>query len=301
MLKLIRRPNEEAIPPSASGVGPAQICEVGEDNLVRVTWSGHQTPETAWAALAVYGAYTPEIGDRVLVSGSDDEGRYVIGVLQSTQADGQTREIRSDQGASAHLRDSEAGERIEIRDRDDQLMISFDVESGHAVVNVPNGDLALRAPEGYIDLAAGKGLRCASTGAIQFESRSSLGMTVRGSEPGERSAAVQLAPHGTVVSGNTVGVSAGSTDVRTRDARFTSETLTSRVANARISFGKLESIVGRLIARAKNIYRRVEGTEQVEAGQSRTIVKGTHTVRAKSSYHKTEGDVKIDGAHIHLG
>ena len=52
--------------------------------------------------------------------------------------------------------------------------MAIGVETGRATLNVAKGDLALSAPEGFVDLMAGRGIRGFSPGSVRLESVSPL-------------------------------------------------------------------------------------------------------------------------------
>ena len=305
MLRMIRKPEPEGGAPGA--VRKASVCEVSRDGgeldsgLCRVAVGQGRDRSFAWASIATVAPYRPEIGDQVLIAWEGHDEAYVIGVLKrSGRSEPARPQLRASSGASARLVDGEAGEEIQIRDREGQLVCAYDAEGGRATLSVPNGDLALQAPNGFVDLVAGRGVRCFSPGPVEFESRTGVGLRVRSSE-GKGPTGIQLSGRGMALASESLSLVVDQGQLRVKDMSYEGHALNSRVDRARVAFGKLESVVERMFARAGEIYRKVEGVEHVEAGQMRTRVEGVHTVEAQASHHRTKGDVRIDGAHIHLG
>jgi hypothetical protein len=64
---------------------------------------------------------------------------------------------------------------------------------------------------------------------------------------------------------------------------------------------RLETQAETVVAKATNVYETVEELSQLQAGRTRTLVKGTCLLKARDAFLKAETDFKIDGTQIHLG
>lgn len=96
------------------------------------------------------------------------------------------------------------------------------------------------------------------------------------------------------ISGREVAIEADRTSLTGRLFTVSADRI-GLVANA------IETAAGRMIERFRNLYRTVEGAQQVRAGRLRTQVEGHMRVRAGSLATKADGDVSIDGDKIRLG
>lgn len=85
------------------------------------------------------------------------------------------------------------------------------------------------------------------------------------------------------------------------DGAFSGVRFTASIAQSKLILGKLNTSVGRLIEKAKNVYRQVENLNQLKAGRMRTRVKGSYHLKGESLNQKAEKDVRIDGEKINLG
>lgn len=240
--------------PPAPVVQPATVVEPGGD-LARVCCE--KGGEVA-ARIALPGPAELFAGDRVLVAGDGDRV-YVIGVLDRARS---SPAVVTRDGAAARLVEEEGRERLEVRDRRGRLLFEYDPESGRGALSVPAGDLELRAPEGRIDLQAGRGIRLESP---------------RMSLEAERA------------------------EVDFSETVYRGERLSATLNLAELFLGKLATTASRILEKARDVYREVEKLHQLKAGRARELVSGSHYVKARRTYHYAEGTVKIDGQEIHLG
>ena len=63
----------------------------------------------------------------------------------------------------------------------------------------------------------------------------------------------------------------------------------------------LETHAGRILERAKDVYRDVESLSQLRAGQVRIVAKHSFRALAERLRFKARKDVKLDGEQIYLG
>jgi hypothetical protein len=77
--------------------------------------------------------------------------------------------------------------------------------------------------------------------------------------------------------------------------------LSASIAHSKLFLGKLNTTVGRLIEKAKNVYRQVDNLNQLKAGRMRSLVKGSYHLKSESINQKAVKEVRIDGDKINLG
>jgi hypothetical protein len=68
-----------------------------------------------------------------------------------------------------------------------------------------------------------------------------------------------------------------------------------------LTSARLETHADTVVAQAKNVYLSVEELSQLQAGRTRTLVKGSCHLQARDAFLNAEEDFKIDGKQIHLG
>ena len=93
----------------------------------------------------------------------------------------------------------------------------------------------------------------------------------------------------------------GKAELNIADANYQGVRLGASIAQTKLFLGKLNTTVGRLIEKAKNVYRQVDNLNQLKAGRMRTLIKGSYHLKSESINQKADKDVRIDGDKINLG
>lgn len=84
-------------------------------------------------------------------------------------------------------------------------------------------------------------------------------------------------------------------------ARLATRALTADLGRAEVTAEESTSIVGRVVQRARRVYRMIEGTETVRAGQVDVVAETGLRMHGQTAV-VTAGDlVKVDGKQIQLG
>jgi hypothetical protein len=143
-----------------------------------------------------------------------------------------------------------------------RFSIEQDNLSGKTILTVPEGDLDLRSEKGSICLEAAKNIKLNSP---QFTLETTKG------------------------------------EFNIADASYQGLRLGASIAQSKVFIGKLNTTVGRLIEKAKNVYRQVDNLNQLKAGRMRTLIKGSYHLKGESINQKADKDVRIDGNKINLG
>lgn len=143
-----------------------------------------------------------------------------------------------------------------------RFSVEQDKLSGKTILSVPEGDLDLRSEQGSICLQAAKNIELNSP---QFSLETAKG---------------------------TFNIA---------DASYQGLRLGASIAQTKLFLGKLNTTVGRLIEKAKNVYRQIDNLNQLKAGRMRTLIKGSYHLKSESINQKADKDVRIDGDKINLG
>lgn len=139
-----------------------------------------------------------------------------------------------------------------------------DVIEDRVVLHLPGADLEVRVVDGKIEVSCEKGfvLRCGPS---------------------------------------RVAVTPTGLEALLGETRYEGEKLVASAKEARVSFGRLEQAVGRLITFAKEMYQRVEGLWHSRAGRIMSEADRAWHLRAGRARVDAEGDVRILGKTINLG
>jgi Protein of unknown function (DUF3540) len=228
------------------------------------------------ARLALASDYAPRAGDTVLVATCDDGARYVIGVIAALREaspiaiaiPAAAPAIEASDGSRAALEVTASGEAIRVRDGRGRLLFEHLAGEGRSVVHVPEGDLDLVVP-GSVRISAGA--------AITLDSAQQASVT---------------APR--------ITIKADHADITVGEARVTARALETAVDHVLHVVETLEVRAGRVIERARETYREVEGLAQTRAGRLRLVAEETLHLLGRRAQMKAEEDLKLKGEKIYL-
>jgi hypothetical protein len=143
---------------------------------------------------------------------------------------------------------------------------TFTIES-----DIQTGKTTLTLPEGDLDI-------CSKQGSIHLQAAESI-----------------------TLNGSTFALDVAKGEIKMAEASYEGLHLSATIERTKLFLGKINTTVGRLIERAKNVYRRVDNLNQVQAGRMRTIVDGSYHLKSERIIEKAEKEVRIDGKKINLG
>jgi hypothetical protein len=226
-------------------------------------------------------------GDRVLLMGDAEGRRYAVGRLGVAPA----TTLTLDRGAFAAAPDGSGGDRLQVFNERRELLFEYDARRGTLRLSAGAGDIELLAPRGAIRLRA-SAIDAAAENAVRLDILDSRGRS---------SSSVGLLP-------DRLTLAAGSLGIVADRCRLVSEQTECKSASVRVEAGEADVAVGsiRTAARvitttARDVCQRVERLASLAAGRVRTMVKGTHHVRADRAVIHAKGDVDIDGREVRLG
>ena len=178
-------------------------------------------------------------------------------------------------------------------------MFQYDPNTGTAKITPEAENISFEAPNGNIDFNASQYIRFAGD-RIDLNGRAGIGMSV--GEVYERlRAAFSLKPGQLRISGPNLQISTRRTDFFANEVRSHIKHFSGQITNVRLIAEKLETIVGSIIERAKNVYRLTENLSHHRAGRIRMLIDTSFHLKSKNSILKSEEKVKVDAEKIHLG
>lgn len=160
------------------------------------------------------------------------------------------------------------GERLIVRDASDRMIVEIDASTGRTVVHA-QGALSFSAPKGDLELSSG--------GAVR----------VRGQR-------IELASERLDVGAEKARLALG-------DLAYAGTKLLAKLDDVRVHATRIESTAVRLFQKAKSVFKTIEDLEQTRAGRVRTIASGALYMKGETTTMEADGDVRVDGATIHLG
>lgn len=282
-------------------LGPARIVDIHKDRtdvkIVIHTPEGKRYAE----AQAVYPiAENIHVGDTVLVTGSQDNALYIIGLLDQSLTDTvHPQKITVKDGTSACIEKDDNGQTLCVYSNTNKLIFRYDPRTGQASIVSPGQNLVLQAPEGDIELNAAKRIRV-SGHSVDITGKSNISMSVGQIFENLRSA-FSLKPGQIDIAGHQIQVSAKQGRLFFNDIRNHVKNLVNKIGQARVVADRLETTAGTIIENAEDTYRSAENLSQVRAGRMRTLIRSTFHLSSKTSIIKASDDVKVKGENIHLG
>lgn len=275
------------------GVLEATVVRVDDDAraVVRLVRSGAPGAEgaTASARIAVPG-YRGTAGDRVLVaahaSGSE---LYIVGALLTARGP----VLQTPEGATASLE----GSTIAIRDGSGAIAVTYDAATGAAHIAAPAGDLTLAAPRGkvVVDAATDVELR----GRRDVRHRAGRRVACEAGDGGEPGLAVERAA--VRVAAPALDVTSERASLHTAEATVLAERIATTAAQIVSTAGRMEVQAERLIERARDVYREVDGLLQTRARRARSLIRDAYQLVSGRTSLISKKETSIDGERVLLG
>jgi hypothetical protein len=248
-----------------------------------------------WAVLAIEIEGQLLAGDKVLITGESLNACYITGVIKR-----QTPKISTQTGNYAQVVKHEGSEKLQVRDKQDNLIFEYDAEQRRATLSVMDGDLCLNAPNGEIQLFSSAGIRCSSLGPVNIDSRSEVNVSVPCVTAAPESK-LQLTAQAATLAAPTCHINAKQANLLAEHTKFEGESLTATLSRSRLVIERLETIAGRVLQRAKDVFYRVENLQHTQAKSIRTTASTDYYLKSKHADIQAKDDIKINGDKIHLG
>ena len=239
------------------------------------------------ARLAVAGGYRPRAGDDVLVASAEGEF-FVVGVVRALRDVG-AEVLEAPDGSRVALEHDEDGAVWRLSDAEGRLV--FEHRAGKSVVSVGD-DLELRAG-GDIALEAGGEVRIEGERAL-VAGEAAVSLRSEGSE-------LTLDEDRTRLTTTILETRAERADVQVEEANLVAGTLRTVVHRLRERADVVERTAGRVVERAREVYREVEELSQTKAGRLRFVARTALTLLGEQTQVQAREDVKIKGEKIYLG
>jgi hypothetical protein len=284
---------------SMTFVSQGNVIAQGEDNRYRVSLNSSDNGDVAgnlvWAVLAIEieGQLLPE--DKVLITGESFEACYITGVIKR-----QAPKVSTQTGSYAQVVRHEGTETLQVRDQQGNLIFEYDAEQRRATLSITDGDLCLNAPNGEIQLFSSAGIRCSSLGPVDIDSRSKVNISVPCVTAAPESK-LQLTAQAATLASPTCHINAKQANLLAEHTKVEGESLTATLSRSRLVIERLETVAGRVLQRAKDVFYRVENLQHTQAKSIRTTASDDYYLKSKHTDIQAKDDVKINGDKIHLG
>lgn len=280
-------------PPRRARSGPARIRAVFPGGRVELAPDGDDTA-TVGAQLAAVGYTDPRAGDRVLAV-TDDFGKlWIVGVIDAPRTALLDEALASLGGGE----DGAGATPVRVHDRHGALLFEYDPASDRAVLHVPSGDLEVSVPQGALRMKARDGVELATDGDVRLRGGRSVELeAARAEGPAAR---IAMQPGELSLIGSVLTVAADRAELLASAIGVKAHLVESHIDRVRNVVKVLDLRAGRIVERAKDVYRETEGLSQTRAGRLRMVAQKTVQIVGEDALLKARDRMKIKGERIHL-
>lgn len=273
----------DATPAPARATGPAEVRAVAGRRL-RIAFDGDAGVVDAQVALPGYDE--PREGDRVLALTDDAGATWIVGVIRAPRPQSLIDEVLSERGA------------LKVHDRRGRLLFEYDPEADRAVLHVPDGDLELSVPEGALRMRARDGVEVATEGDLSL--RGGRRVQIEASREGRPASRLAMQPGELTLVGSVITAAADRAEVLASRIGVKAHQLESHVDRVRSVAKVLDVRAGRIVERARDVYREVSGLSQTRAGRLKLVAQKAAQLVGENTLLKARDRMKIKGERIHL-
>jgi hypothetical protein len=93
----------------------------------------------------------------------------------------------------------------------------------------------------------------------------------------------------------------GRVVLRASEVETTAESIRTSASEAVTTVGRLEVEASRIVERAGDTYRHVDGLAELQAGRARMLVEGSYQLAAERATIQSDEDTIVDGKRVLLG
>jgi len=174
--------------------------------------------------------------------------------------------IETPLGASATVE----GDTLVVRDPRGEIVVKYDAATGSATIAAPGGDLRLAAPSGKVVIDAGTDL--------------------------ELSARAKTSIHSVELEAD-----ADLTHLRSKALDLASGAIQASAQTVVIGVGRWNMTAERVIEKATDVFRNIEGVIETRAGRLRSLIRGATQMRSGTTSITSKEDTSVDGRRVLLG
>ncbi len=284
-------------------IGPGYVVSVEQEQAhVSVVENEAGTTVELDARIVSGLSSTLHEGDEVLLNVSQNGTAYITGVLavaENVQETAGEEEFRISSGARGKLCRTNGETVLQVFSPRNELIFEYDPATENARVLVESGDLEIGTVDGDIRLSAGGDIQLDGN-AVDLRGRRQVALHVQDALGHVRS--------WLNIDKRKIRSHSDALDIRSRVASlsiaravYEGKQFSASVTRARLTLGRLETVAGTLVQKAKNVYHSVEQLSQLKAGRMRTLVSGSCYLKSEKVKFKASDSFNIDGERINLG
>ncbi|MGE3634073.1 MAG: DUF3540 domain-containing protein, partial [Sandaracinaceae bacterium] len=185
-----------------------------------------------------------------------------------------------------------------VHDRRGHLLFEYDPVRDRATLHAAGGDLEIAVPAGALRVNARDGVAIESDADVHL--RGGRSVTLESSKAAGPASRVVMQPGELSLVGSVITAAADRAELLASRVGVKAHQLESHVDRVRTVAKVLDVRAGRIVERAKDVYRDVERLSQTRAGRLRLIAKTTAQLVAENALLKARDRMKVKGEQIHL-
>ena len=283
--------------------GPGHVVSV-EPGRVRVSVAGTEagTPAELDARPVLGLPVTVREGDEILLTVGQDGMAYITGVLavaRKAQELAGEEEFSISAGARGKLRRTDGKAVLQVFSPRNELIFEYDPGAEKARVLVESGDLEIGTVDGDIRLSASGDIQLDGN-AVDLRGRRQIALQVQDAI-GHVSAWLNIDKRKIRSHSEALDIRSRVANLSMARAVYEGKQFSASVTRAKLTLGRLETVAGTLVQKAKNAYHSVEQLSQLKAGRMRTLVSGNCFLKSEKVKFKATDSFNIDGERINLG
>ena len=244
-------------------------------------------------------ALIPE--DTVLAAGNDINNLFIIGILSHPDYNDPTKDkLTTKDGAYVYLHRNNNDEKINVCNRNGEIVLEYEPKTGNSRMNIQSGDLEFITHDGNINFISKQNINFKSSQSIVMESLGDIRMSVI-NILGKIISSLTFKQRKIKMNSSELSLTTLRTNIQSENMNYLGSRFSATIQQSKLKIGRIETIANDIICKAKNIYNTVDELAQFKAGRIRTLIRSSLHIKAKNSYLKSENDFKINGEKIHLG
>ncbi|MCZ7679654.1 MAG: DUF3540 domain-containing protein [Sandaracinaceae bacterium] len=166
------------------------------------------------------------------------------------------------------------------------------------MLHVPDGDLEVSVPQGALRMKARDGVEIATDGDVRVAGGRSVSLeAARAEGPASR---IAMQPGELSLVGSVLTAAADRAELLASKLGVRAHRVESHVDRVRNVVKVLDLRAGRIVERAKDVYRETEGLSQTRAGRLRMVAQKAVQIVGENALLKARDRMKVKGERIHL-
>jgi len=281
-------------------LGPGRVLEIDKaSNRACVFLTEAPDEGAVWARMSLIGIPEIAYGDTVLIIGDDSDNMYVVGMLARNEDSPGQNKVTLENGAYAQTLGTGEKQKLQVFSHKHALVFEYNAEQNKARVNMESGNLEFITRNGDIAFKSSQNIRLEGH-SIALQSCSDVRLKIINAL-GRILSSSTVQPRKMKLQTSELRVTSQHGAFQIEKTEYSGQTVRGQISHVKLITHKIETLAQNVIAKAKNIYKTVEGLTQLQTGRLRTLINSTYHMKSKNAYMNSDEDFKVKADKIHLG